>query len=74
MCIWKTHRVKINLEAQRKQHMCTFESILHMNFLITVRCIILLKLVTLRRFNTICAVVMLQKPMGYLKDKTVLQK
>lgn len=67
MCIWKTHRVKINLEAKRKQRMYTYESSLHMNFLITVRYIFILKLITLRRFNTICAVVILQKPMKYFK-------
>lgn len=65
MCIWKTHRVKINLEAQRKQWICTCESSLHLNFLITVRCIFILKLVTSGRFNTICAAVMPQKPMKY---------
>lgn len=48
MCIWKTHRVKINLEAQRKQCMYTCESSLHMNFLITVRCLFILNHGTLR--------------------------
>lgn len=67
MCIWKTHRVKINLEAQRKQHMYTCKSSLHMNFLVTLRCIFILELVTLRRFNTMRAVVMLQKPMKFFK-------
>lgn len=64
MCIWKTHRVKINLEAQSKQCMYTCESSLCTNFLITVRCTSILKLVILK-LNTICAVVMLQKPMRY---------
>lgn len=55
MCIWKTLRVKINLEARRKQQKYACESSLCTRFLITVRCIFILKLAVLRRFNTIRA-------------------
>lgn len=65
MCIWKTHRIKINLEAQRKHCMYICENSLHMIFLITVRCIFILDHVTLRRFNTIGTVALLPKPMMY---------
>lgn len=65
MCIWKTHSIKINLEARRKQCVYTRESSVHMNFLITVRCIFILNHVTLRRFNTIGTVVLLLKLMKY---------
>lgn len=67
MCIWKTHRIKINLESQRKYIYCMYicENSLHMIFLVTVRCIFILDHVTLRRFNTIGTIVLLPKPMMY---------